>query len=330
MKIQAAFFDELRKQGITGKKLSSMLCKELSISADSAYRRLRGETSLSFEEIQILSKLHNISLDALFEQETRHVPFKYNWIDIQAFNYSTYLQSLRKDAEKLSLFGDNEILFIAKDLPFFSNFIIPEIGEFKGFFWQKVALGLDSFKSVKFDVAQLNPENIRTGYEILKAYNIIPSRELWHPDVLNSMINQIIYCHDCGFFSGKESALTLFDKIEELLNHYQLQAETNRKFLYGKEVSGDSNFSLYYNDVLIGDNTTLLRVGDKKTVYFTHNIINNITTQDDRFAEQTWQIQERIINSSIDMSGEHQSDRLRLFENLHQKVQKAKKLLEKR
>ncbi len=307
-----------------------MLCKELSISADSAYRRLRGETSLSFEEIRTLSKLYNISLDALFEQETRHVPFKYNWIDVQAFDYSVYLKSLQRDAEKLSLFDDNEILFIAKDLPFFSNFIIPEVGEFKGFFWQKVALGLNSFKSVKFDVDQLNSENIRTGYEILKAYNIIPSRELWHPDVLNSLINQVIYCYDCGFLVSKDTALVLFDKIFELLNHYEHQAQINRKFLFGKEASGENNFQLYYNDVLIGDNTTLLRVKEKKTVYFTHNIINNIVTQDEGFAEQTWQIQERIISSSVDMSGNHQKDRERLFGRLHQRVEKAKELLEGR
>lgn len=325
MQIQEAFFETIRNKGFTGKDLTELLCNKLHISADSAYRRLRGETSLSFDEIQVLANHLNISIDALFNSDTKHVPFTYRWIEPDKFNYTDYLRSIKNDIEQLAAFEDNLILFVAKDLPFFSNFILPEIAEFKGFFWQKVVLKSSEYEDTVFDMDNLNSQNLQLGYEIHKAYNIIPSEELWNRKIISSLLNQIIYCYDSGYLSSRDTALSLINKVAMVIDHYDLQAKKGRKFLHGKESRGQSNFKLYYNDVIIGDNTTCLKTQHGLSVYFTHNVINNIETRDQKFCQQTWDIQHGMIKSSLDLGIDR--ERNIVFRQLRRKIEKAKEVL---
>jgi hypothetical protein len=51
----------------------------LEISNDSAYRRMRGDKPLSFEEVQKLCVHFSISLDGIFHLDTDTYFFPENW-----------------------------------------------------------------------------------------------------------------------------------------------------------------------------------------------------------------------------------------------------------
>ena len=328
MSLQEQFFNLVRNRVPSNKHLVEDLCEHLSISQDSAYRRLRGETALTMPEIKVLSNAYDISIDDLISKDHERVTFRYKWIDPTSFSYTAYLESLYQDTQRLALFDDNEILFIAKDLPIFCNFLIPEIAEFKGFFWQKTALNLPAFAKKKFDLDKLNNTNVSLGFDILKAYNLIPSTELWHPELVSSMLNQIAYYYDSGFFASDNHAFILLDKLEQLIEHIQIQTEYGGKSLYGKKPTENQSFKLYYNEVNIGDNTLCLRANDAKTVYFTQNIINNIVTHDTGFCEQTWDIHQNMINRSLELTGSNERVRNKFFRKLKNTIQNTKAQLD--
>ena len=52
--IQTAFFEQIKNSLPSNLSLVDVIADELEISNDSAYRRIRGEKMLSFEELQKL------------------------------------------------------------------------------------------------------------------------------------------------------------------------------------------------------------------------------------------------------------------------------------
>jgi len=79
----------------------------LNMSKDSAYRRLRGETDFTFDEIGMLSQKFNISLDSLLEIDDKNVTFNYRALDHQDFSFENYLKSILEDLEFTSTFTIN-------------------------------------------------------------------------------------------------------------------------------------------------------------------------------------------------------------------------------
>src|SRR6188768_941277 len=66
----------------------------LEISPDSAYRRIRGEKSISFEEIQKLSRHFHISLDTMLKIDSKSTVFYGTWLEKVNFNFEQYLNNL--------------------------------------------------------------------------------------------------------------------------------------------------------------------------------------------------------------------------------------------
>ncbi|MEZ4937627.1 MAG: helix-turn-helix domain-containing protein [Crocinitomicaceae bacterium] len=65
MEIQAKFLSELANKLGSKKKVAKAIMDTLEISQDSCYRRTRGETQFSIEEIQKLCLRYHISFDTL-------------------------------------------------------------------------------------------------------------------------------------------------------------------------------------------------------------------------------------------------------------------------
>jgi hypothetical protein len=121
----------------------------------------------------------------------------------------------------------------------------------------------------------------------------------------------------------KSASITelLLNRLDELIDHFQLQAETGEKFLLGKSPSGNRNFNLYYNEVMIGDNTLAVKAGDHYMAVFTHNVINTITSTDDAFAQQTWDVHKNIISRSTLISSSSEKERNKYFKRLRDRIE---------
>ena len=63
--IQGGFFQVIKDHLPGHISLVDELADTLEVSNDSAYRRIRGETSLTFDEIAILSIKYGVSIDNL-------------------------------------------------------------------------------------------------------------------------------------------------------------------------------------------------------------------------------------------------------------------------
>lgn len=323
--IQQQFFEMLRNHITKGDSLPMVLGEILKVSNDSVYRRLRGETALTLEETIKIAEYFGVSLDEFMARNINTVVFHYNWLNAEDYNYKTYLTQLRDQLLSISHFKENHIIYLVKDFPLFYNFLIPELAAFKGFFWQKSLLQQPDFKSRKFNLDEIDAEEVILGNEISRIYALIPSTELWNDEAIKGFLSQILYYSDAGYFHKPYHADKLIDKLEQLVTHFALQAEYGCKFLFGKEPDTNlNNYELYYNEIILGDNTVYVRIDGHTRVYHSTNVMNNMYTTLPAYCEQTHKMHMNIIKSSPRLSNSGERERNLYFNKLRNDIERVR------
>ena len=293
----------------------------LSISLDSAYRRLRGDTDLTANELEKLCVHYSISIDSLLNQNAEMVSFTFRGTNTQPFSYSHYLEMMIRDLQRLEEYKQTRIIYDAKDIPIFYHFVFPELAEFKGLFWEKTVYQNTSSKKKYFCLDSLDERNIDMGNKIFQLYCKIASIEIWNDEVLNSLLSQIRYYHESGFIQSRAVTEKLLTKVLELIDHLEYQAESGSKMPAGnRHDTTDGNFQLYYNEVVIGYNSLLLEYDEKREFHIGHNIINTLICNNKDFCDFTYEQKRKMLGHSILISTTAGKERTKFFNRLRKKT----------
>lgn len=317
--IQSSFLEQVRKHLPSNISFADELAETLKISRDSAYRRIRGETVLSLDEVKMLVKNYGISLDALLSPNTKMLSFHHQAIDHETFTFGHWLKSISDKLETISAYPEpnKELVYYAKDMPVFYNFMYPELGAFKMFFWMKAVLCYSEYEHEKFTVDIIPKEYLSIGYKIWDRYAALPSTELWSDETLNVTLKQIEYFHDCGYFKDTKDALLVMDQFADLLKRIRQWTSAAAKDNKGK-------LNLYKNEILVAENTILFKMGEKRVVFLTHNISDILTTSDEHFCRQTEGFISNLLNKAVLISGTSEKERNKFFNQMEEKIQQAK------
>lgn len=300
----------------------------LNISYDSAYRRIRGEKELSLDELKKLSLHYKISIDTLFNLKSENVVFKSMFLGDTGVNFGHWLQNTHDQLKMISSFREKELIYSAKDIPIFHYFDFPEIFAFKVLFWHKALIPTSEFKE-KFITLDLDENLLKLGRHVALIYNKIPTSELWNEETFNSIIRQIEFCYVSGYFSKKELAFQLCDSLEAMIEHLQHQAALGFRFLHGTKPEGiEGSFKLFYNEVLLGDNTILVKTDGHPTTFFTYNVINLLITTNPLFCQQIEHSLRVLMQESTLISHTSAKDRNRFFIQILDKINGLRKRME--
>jgi hypothetical protein len=296
----------------------------LGISADSAYRRIRGEKQISFEEIQKLSRHYHISLDTLLQIDSTAKVFYGTWLGQENYGFEQYLQNMLALLQSISKGDQKMIYYEAKDFPPFYYFHFPELAAFKNYFWMRVILSYPEYNKLHYEDCRLEGASAKTGQEIIKAFNRVPSIEIWSMETINSTLNQIQYCREVGAFRKEESITILYDQLVSLLEHVRDQAECGEKLALGQKPYGGPPFRLYYNEAYLGHNTIMTEVDGLETVYVNHGVLNLMYTHDKDFCANTRWYFENTMKKSAPISNVNDKERSKFFNHMLDKVAHAK------
>jgi hypothetical protein len=120
----------------------------------------------------------------------------------------------------------------------------------------------------------------------------------------------------------------LFEKFNELIDHMEVQAEYGVKLRRGQDPStARVAFKLFVNELLMGDNTHLIQLGNKNMTAINYGVLNFITTMDESFTTYTKKSLENITQKSTLISEVNEKERLLFFNKLRAKVNNAKQLV---
>jgi len=326
--IQIQLFTMIREQLPDHVSLVDEIAELLEISNDSAYRRIRGEKPISLHEVQRLARSFQISLDDLIGNPTNSVTFRTNFLEETSYSFVDWLKGVLQVTMGASQVEDAEILFILNELTIYQIIQIPEICAFKLFFWRKSNLDFPGYRDLKFRVDDLEEEVLRLSQEITNHYVQVKTKELTTEESLNSYLKQVLYYSEAGYFHSREDAVLLCDKLHELVDHQQMQASRGFKFPFGKPPVGEEgNFQLFHNDLILADNTVLVKAGNSSATYLTSNAINLMQSHDRAFFEYNYAWGRNLLSKSVPISGTAERERNRFFRVLHEKVEAAKKQL---
>ena len=322
---QSILFQILKEKIPPGYSIVEEVADLLSVSTDSAYRRIRGQTILSLDETRKICDRYSISLDALLGSQPSSVTFRYRTIDPVEFNFKAYLEQILSDIQQIKKFEHKKILYTAKDIPLFYHFEFAELATFKIFFWLKTFMQFPEYKDAKFSLDETDDELMAIGREILEIYVGIPSIEIWNDETIFSALRQIEFYHDSGLFTESGTAILLCDKLLELIRHIKQQADNGRKFLSTKEVADtEDNYQLYYNELTLVDNTILIDTDGRRVVYMTHNLLNNLITTNEKFCSETVNIMNNMMNKSNLISSSSAKLRNIFFLRMEEKINHLK------
>ena len=327
--VQVLFFQHIKNSLPPHLSLVDEVAEVLNISNDSAYRRIRGEKAIAFEELQVLCSKYKISLDQFLHLQSDAFIFSGKLRTDSKNVFEDYLADVLNNFMYFNSFKKRHIYLLLKDISPFIHFQVPELATFKFYLWMKSILHQDSLKGVKFslDDPRYLPY-VEASKKIINEYNKVPMTEIWNAESINSSLRQINFYREAGLFKKKEEVGILYDKIEELIDHIEKQAELGVKFTLGtKPNSSSAEYRMFVNELILGDNTHLTELDDARITFLNHSVLYFIGTKDERFNNAMFNNMENLMKKSTMISSVGEKERSTFFNQLRDKINEYRAML---
>ena len=299
--------------------LAAELSDLLNISMDSVYRRLRCQSTFSFDEVGLIAERFSISLDGLFRKEDNQVNFNFNPMYGQPFNFSKYLEWYATYLSDLARIPETSVIYAAEDIPVIRHFKYPHLSAFKAYYWSKAVLNIEVFHSKQFDFSEVSQKLIDNNLKTAEAYSKLNVTEIWSEETITSTLRQIRFYFDCHFFDNHETALIVLSDLRKMFEHMEIECQEND--LETRQRQGD--FKLYISDLMIGNNCVYIEPGKQhapERVFIGHNTFNTISTSDPKFLTETRHWINNLIRKSILLTGSAEKQRVIFFKKMYDKI----------
>ena len=327
--IQAKLLNIVKSKISKTDNIGSVLSELLSISIDAAYRRNRGETPLTIDEVQKICNYFSISFDDLASLKEKNVLFEYSPLYNYDFSFDSYLDGLVDALRRLSEATNPHITLTVDNIALFQLLNFPHLTRFRLFYWAKSHLQIEEYQNVLFEEEKLTDHAYSVGYEILQRYVKIPTTECYDPEFLKGFMRQIQYYSSAHLFKDPEYPLQLMDEIKMMADHIKKQAEIGKKFIYRQQAPAQGNeFNLYLNDTVNADNTYYYEAKEEKGIYVVHNHLNFLHTTDPTYVNESKSILDRQLSNSSIISQTNEKDRNSFFHKLDRTIDQFKSKIE--
>ncbi len=330
-KVQKAIFNEIKNRA-GSKKSSRALVEELAqllnVSTDSAYRRLRCEKFLALDELEKISMHFKVSFDKhLALSESDSVVFKVA-LNQQNTSFDDFLMGIYTDLEEIIQHPNHKLIYSAKEVPIFHFLQIPELAAFKMFYWMKTLFQMPEYSNLSFSFDFISEQRLALGKKISDLYAKANSYEIWNFESVHSFIAQTEFYFQAGMMY-KQTAITLLDKFVELMTLIRKQADIEFKCsIRGAAPKGHpKNYHLYFNEIILSDNTIYAQVGDNSICYIPHALLYYMTTSDKAYCDHLHNVLEGVMKKSTMISGSAEKHRSIFFNYVFQKIEEAKNRL---
>lgn len=328
--LQQKLFLTVKNQLGDNASVAEEIATLLDISPDSAYRRMRGEKTITLDELYTICTHYNISVDSLMNLKQGGILFQGQYVDKNKFRFEDYIKSVLQNMTYINSHKQKCFYYLCKDLPIFHHYHFREIAAFKRFFWLKTYFDFPGFEKKRFGFSNHPDELYAIEKAILDTYNQIPSVEIWNLESMNIFLRQIDFYRDGEIFESDQDIFTLYEAIEKLWDHLEEQAALGFKFNFDDpQKKSIGEFRMYFNEVLLGDNNMFVEVDGHRMAYVPHTTINFMLTKDEQFTNNMYNhIQNQMRRSTL-ISEVSEKERSRFFRIVRERIEHRKENLNK-
>jgi hypothetical protein len=145
---------------------------------------------------------------------------------------------------------------------------------------------------------------------------------------MSIFFRQVEFYRDGDVFESDEDVLKLYEALEKIWDHLEKQAALGYKFgIDDPEQKPLGEFKMYFNEVLLGDNSILVVTDNLKMAFMTHTTFNFMMTRDVTFTENMYKHMQTQMKRSTLISEVSEKERSRFFRIIRDRIQKRKEAL---
>ena len=190
------FFKQLEQKFDKRGKMVYAICNSLNLGRDAIYRRLRGDTALTAEEMLTLAREFDIQLN---NPET--CPNSRQQIDYpngvnQVNNELEYYQQLEEQYTEVLQLKGLEIDYASPELPFYYEFSTPTLLAFKTYIYGLTSWNFNKWREVTFRPELIDPKMFEITDRLMPLLFNVPGRDLWSVGILDVTLRQIEHAVD--------------------------------------------------------------------------------------------------------------------------------------
>ncbi len=308
---------------------ASQLMTILSLNRDGVYRRLRGDTALTPQEIQTLAIHFQLSLDDLIAVNSNRLTFQYDSHQGTISNYWDYFTQMHEQVSTFSSQPGVRVFYATREIPFYVFMMFPRILAFKLYIYGLTNWEFPYLADRKFDFDLLTSQELDLAATICQLYLSVNSTDFWSLSVVEQSLHQIEYMIEEGRIDRIDVAQEICLDIGRMLEHARSMAEAGKKFLPGQTpIAENSQFNLYYNE-LVGTNNTILVTSDYlQGLFVTFDTPNFIYTLEQKVCASIEGWFDKIIRHSTPISISSRKNRNNFFNRLTDKVAQTRKRID--
>lgn len=324
MDVQAEFFKEIKLKIKDNELIAQLLCSILDIKPDSAYRRIRGKTELTFKEVAELSAYFNISLDTVLYKHRKSTFGNYIYYNLDTVNiandYITFLVYLSGILEQTFRSQDKEIILTAQEVPTIHTMLYDKLSLFKLYACYRNEAGNKPLTYDKFLLALHDYQNILNEYhnKITSFYRRIPSIEIWSDSTLDSFLHLLEYCIDIQCFEDNSHVEEICRQLEQLVGTVESWSEQGLK---GNE-GGPALFSMYRSPVNVQNNYTYILKDGQGMVFIKMFAINGLFTDNELIVSDTSRWIRSLTTVSQHLSKVSERERICFFNTFRNRIKR--------
>lgn len=320
----ARYVVDALRQKLPHNDLAKVVQEALGITISAAYKRLRGQTAFSADELAVLAGLYGVSLDAITHQGKGMAPMSFPAAVQPLASPVDFLQRVETSLKAALKLPKVRLCYASTEIPFFQYMRYPELCAFKLYMWNKTTWELPAFSQPTFSPKLFlqDPAMEPCRRSILQLYAQLPSQEFWPVHILDNTLNQLRYAIYEGNLPDKDMAQLLRGQIADMVDELERMAQLGYKDIPGCRNISPASFELYENEIMHTSNIFFVLSPVAKQVFYTYDNPNFLTTNHPDFCDYTERWFEKIRRRSQRMSVDGGKHRKVFFEELRRRVGK--------
>lgn len=327
--LQVRFFEKLRAGLPANQSLVHMMADLLQISTDGAYRRIRGESGLTMDELFAVCREFKISPEAMVADDSSQATFSFTPLSNKDRQFEVYFSGLYEQTKRIAEIPDHQMFFTAEETPIFHFFNYPTLTAFKIYYWNKCVLNATEYSDKKFEPSTVDPQMVAVAKKLYDEYNKVNCTEIWSEKTIVGVLKQFEYVLETSNFLSPADAEKVLSEIEQMVRHLRKCAELGYKFdpsLPSPIPAG--NFTMYQLDILMGNITVYVKAGEFRRVYIAFHSFNTLSTFHPVLAAETENWLQTMMKRATLISGSAEKQREKFFAVVEKEIRKTREKLE--
>jgi plasmid maintenance system antidote protein VapI len=291
----------------------------LDLSYDASYRRIKGKTSLTFEEAIKLAKHYKISLNELYDLPAT------NSLLINRKNYKNSIDGLIAFYRELSVYAQSftptnksELFYSAKDIPFYHVKTDDLYWRFRLYVYLNFSEIGHQREKIAFHKFFPKLSAIEEANKFRSIFEQINITDIWSDTTINTSLYQIFYFYRTKLLA-KEEALLLCNEIGTIIKNIEHHATLARK--QSKKV----HFRLYHSKLLNLNHAIFLKNDHRMGLLMPYNSFSHIKIEDSNICKEVEEQLQKQLQLAKKIAADTEVDRKLFFTAMHDKVEQLKR-----